>query len=156
MGCYSKLYRNIAGLAYRAGILALLLAISGHFVSACSLEDRKESTVRAHDDNIQGVSHAFTSKSGPRYCKQCHGTALQGGGNGEPSCFQCHGENWDPIDADTPRGDADHTVDNGGFLHHSGIASPTTNCTACHGANLQGDLQKTGNPSCFLCHEQKW
>lgn len=132
--------------------LVLIVALT----SSCSLEEEGSSGIRAHDDVIQGVAHAFSSKSAPRYCKQCHGTALQGGSNGEPSCYQCHGETWNPVDPESSRGDSNHTIDNGGYFHHSGISDPLTNCVSCHGAQLQGAETRDGNPSCFMCHEQKW
>ena len=28
-------------------------------------------------------------------CIECHGGDLRGGANGEPSCFECHGNRWD-------------------------------------------------------------
>lgn len=47
---------------------------------------------------------------------------------------------------------ADHTVNQHGVMHRSGLTSPMTQCVACHGANLQGD----DGPSCTSCHGQKW
>ena len=152
-----ELYRKLLNIAYGAAPFLLGLTIAAITIGGCSLEEKgRSSDLRAHDDLIQGVSHARSSLNGPRYCKSCHGLGLQGGTNGEPSCFQCHGENWNPIDSETSRGDANHTINNGGYFHHTGLTSPTTNCVACHGANLTGDESRSGNPSCFLCHEQKW
>ncbi|MDA9951706.1 hypothetical protein N9D31_03920 [Oligoflexaceae bacterium] len=136
----------------------MLFATAGISLASmsCSLEEKGNSTIRAHDDSISGISHAFSSHQAKRYCTQCHGSALSGGDAGEPSCFQCHGENWLDIDPNTPRGDANHTVNNAGYFHHSGISDPIANCTQCHGNELQGATTRSGNPSCFLCHGQKW
>jgi mono/diheme cytochrome c family protein len=35
-----------------------------------------------------------------------------------------------------------------------GFNNPIQNCTACHGANLQGGAD--GQPSCTRCHGVKW
>ena len=43
---------------------------------------------------------------------------------------------------------------NGGVPHMPGFKNPTVNCTACHGANLQGGA--AGEPSCTSCHGVKW
>ena len=53
--------------------------------------------------------------------------------------------------ADAPEG---HTAMNGGVPHMPGFKNPTVNCTACHGANLQGGA--AGEPSCTSCHGVKW
>ncbi len=47
---------------------------------------------------------------------------------------------------------ADHTVNEHGVMHHSGLQAPLANCVACHGASLQGGL----GPSCTSCHGVKW
>lgn len=55
-------------------------------------------------------------------------------------------------DGDPPP--ANHTVSIGGALHDPGLNDPETNCTACHGATLQGGPD--GQPSCFTCHGRRW
>ncbi len=52
---------------------------------------------------------------------------------------------------DAPQG---HTVNKDGVAHRPGLEDPTANCTACHGADLQGGTN--GEPSCYSCHGQKW
>lgn len=47
---------------------------------------------------------------------------------------------------------ADHTVTEDGVSHKPGLRSPLTNCTSCHGVNLEGG----SGPSCTSCHGQKW
>jgi cytochrome c553 len=53
--------------------------------------------------------------------------------------------------ADAPEG---HTALKGGVPHMPGFNNPLQNCTACHGANLQGGTE--GQPSCTRCHGVKW
>ena len=84
-------------------------------------------------------------------CSACHGEALQGGKNGEPSCTKCHGSLWTSPNC----GNQTHTVNLGGVLHASNYCRPYQNCSACHGSDLRGDSNKT--PSCLQCHTQrKW
>jgi hypothetical protein len=48
----------------------------------------------------------------------------------------------------------DHTVNFGGHKHADGYCSPIDNCSACHGAGLQGGSH--GEPSCTSCHGAFW
>jgi cytochrome c553 len=48
---------------------------------------------------------------------------------------------------------ADHTVSQDGAMHKSGFDQPLSNCTNCHGADLQGGNVEV---SCFECHGKKW
>jgi hypothetical protein len=66
-----------------------------------------------------------------------------GGGCGLPACEQECLPVWPP---------SGHTIDNGGFFHKDGLYDPETNCTACHGAGLTGDI----GPSCYSCHSDIW
>ena len=150
----NSLYLKNLGIS-RVVVMNFLMALIVVFPS-CSLEEQGSSTLRAHVDVIEGIPHAFSSHAAPRYCKHCHGDGLQGGANGEPSCYQCHGERWDPVDPLTNRGDASHTVEHNGYFHHTGLATPTSQCISCHGNDLTGAGTRDGNPSCLLCHESKW
>lgn len=47
---------------------------------------------------------------------------------------------------------SDHTVSMDGVKHKEGLQDPMTNCTACHGASLQGGE----GPSCTSCHGDLW
>jgi cytochrome c553 len=47
----------------------------------------------------------------------------------------------------------DHTINNAGFMHKSGLNQPLVNCVSCHGSDLKGG--STG-VSCFECHGTKW
>jgi mono/diheme cytochrome c family protein len=42
----------------------------------------------------------------------------------------------------------------GGVKHASNLCQPIENCSACHGANLQGGTH--GEPSCTKCHSDRW
>ena len=48
---------------------------------------------------------------------------------------------------------SDHTVNEHGVLHKSGLNDPTTNCVSCHGSDLKGG---SSGVSCYSCHGQKW
>lgn len=141
------------------GIVTLGCIVLSIFVSvfmlACSLEPAGLRNIRAHVVDKGGVVHAEPSLRATRYCQYCHGINLEGGLAGEPSCLQCHGQRWqdfEPSDSFAPQ---DHVSDHGGFRHHPDFANPWQTCTACHGADLQGQLDE-GTPSCYLCHDQKW
>ncbi|NTU50436.1 MAG: hypothetical protein HGA87_06120 [Desulfobulbaceae bacterium] len=86
-------------------------------------------------------------------CTECHGQSLNGGnynGLATPSCYKCHGANWDWR--------ATHTllktgVDPQGYHVPTGIYEPQTNCARCHGTDLRGGTFN-GSPtkSCYQCH----
>lgn len=42
-----------------------------------------------------------------------------------------------------------HTLVLGGVAHRPGNTDPLTNCVACHGSDLKGDV----GPSCYSCHD---
>jgi cytochrome c553 len=48
---------------------------------------------------------------------------------------------------------SDHTVNEHGVMHKSGLHDPGTNCISCHGADLQGGEVGV---SCYNCHGKKW
>jgi hypothetical protein len=55
--------------------------------------------------------------------------------------------------APVPGGEtATHSVSLGGRSHAPGYCEPLTNCTDCHG----GDLNGGSGPSCFNCHGARW
>lgn len=64
----------------------------------------------------------------------------------------CGDSSTEPDDDDGPP--ANHTVSIGGALHDPGLNDPEVNCTACHGADLEGGPD--GQPSCFTCHGRRW
>ncbi len=124
--------------------------------SSCSTEPAKPREIRAHTRGINGVSHAEPAAKAERYCSRCHGAALQGGTAGEPSCYTCHGKTWLDSSAEFA-GPADHTVDNEGYRHLPGLFTPAESCTACHGADLEGNTASgLTQPGCTLCHAKLW
>ncbi len=54
----------------------------------------------------------------------------------------------DPGSVDPGPTNPGHTENNGGVMHRPGKEDPLKNCTACHGADLTGDV----GPSCYTCH----
>jgi predicted CXXCH cytochrome family protein len=86
-------------------------------------------------------------------CTGCHGSNLEGPPPDDdgfaPSCYSCHGKRWSG--ENDPDG---HGEVMGGFAQHmSGLEDPYTNCTECHGADLEGAGTA---PSCFSCHGGTW
>jgi mono/diheme cytochrome c family protein len=110
-----------------------------------------------HIENVSGFLHA-PGKETPfsSWCTACHGTDLNG--DLGPSCNTCHGQVWTETSPPSSGGrtsnaPSNHTDNVNGFLHASGKDTPYSNwCTACHGADLTGDL----GPSCTTCHGQIW
>jgi hypothetical protein len=46
---------------------------------------------QTHNKNKDGAYHHYNVERDPDvYCTPCHGAALDGGTNGEPSCYSCH------------------------------------------------------------------
>ncbi len=135
----------------RGVLLALAAALS-----ACSKEPAEPREIRAHTRVIKGVSHAEPAAKAERYCSHCHGTALQGGTAGEPSCYTCHGKTWLDASAEVIA-PADHTVANQGFHHLPGLFTPSESCVACHGSSLEGRVDAGLTfPGCNLCHGPLW
>ena len=48
---------------------------------------------------------------------------------------------------------SDHTINNEGVLHKSGLSDPLSDCIACHGIDLKGG---TSQVSCYRCHGREW
>jgi hypothetical protein len=105
--------------------------------------------LNVHTLAIKGVLHGANPCKPQGVCTQCHGTNLDGGTNGEPSCTKCHGPHWTSVECGTNT----HTVNLGGIFHKPNYCYPYQNCTACHGPNLRGGT--SGQPSCLQCHTDK-
>ena len=102
-----------------------------------------------HTLAIKGILHGPNPCKPQGVCTPCHGSSLEGGLNGEPSCTQCHGTYWTSAECGT----STHTVSLGGVPHKPNYCRPYQNCAGCHGANLRGGAG--GQPSCLQCHTQK-
>ncbi len=135
--------------------LLLMLTLFAASLESCSLEDKSPRTIRAHVDIKQGVAHARGSQHAERYCQYCHGEKLIGGVAAQPSCYNCHGQNWARSAAEFRFAPEDHTNELGGYWHHPATTQADTVCVNCHGSDLLGD-SKLGTPSCLLCHELRW
>ena len=133
--------------------LVLLFSFMGS--TGCDDVPRSPRVVRGHDVNIDGIAHGLGFEHAERYCKGCHGLSLIGGSNLEPSCYTCHGKNWLDSSGEEIHAPLNHTVPLNDWFHDPGYKDPTTYCSSCHGANLEGD-QSLDIPSCHLCHEQVW
>lgn len=132
----------------------LLVMVTG----SCSLEKGPTASIRGHTMAYDRVAHGEPASKGERYCQTCHGTGLLGGTAGEPSCFRCHGQNWQLTGSETSLAPASHTeVQGGKFRHHPSLQAPAGTCdtAGCHGEDLNGDRTE-GTPGCLLCHEALW
>jgi len=98
-------------------LVALALSLA-----SCSVEKPEKKNIRGHYLDYDGVAHAVPATKALRYCVQCHGSNLEGGTDGEPSCLRCHGENWLKYDASTSAAPSSHTVGKTGslytYMHH--------------------------------------
>ena len=47
-----------------------------------------------HTVSLEGADHMPGLDDPVANCRDCHGSELRGGENGEPSCFVCHGPVW--------------------------------------------------------------
>ncbi len=119
----------------------------------------------SHTDDESGCKHA-PGKNRPftNGCAGCHGPDLRG--LIAPSCYTCHGKEWDERAPSGGGGTmngcrfnppATHTDDESGCKHAPGKERPFTNgCTGCHGSMLTGPDTGGFAPSCFTCHGKEW
>ena len=135
-----------------------ILLVFFQMMFGCSLSEPEPRELRGHTTIVEGIPHGGMLHRGARYCTHCHGANLTGGIEGQPSCYRCHGENWNPVGVSLAPGD--HTVDHSTYLHHPSLSAPEGTCAndACHGVELTGIAGAAGaaRPSCFLCHDQQW
>jgi hypothetical protein len=81
----------------RIGLIAVVVAIA--IVPLGCDDDDDEFTgpsnaPASHTISKDGVRHLPGLNEPEANCTACHGADLRGGGNGEPSCFTCHGQKW--------------------------------------------------------------
>ena len=108
-----------------------------------------------HTRSLGGAFHKTDLTHPDKYCINCHGNDLLGK-NTAPSCFHCHADLWNQVDAEeastTPP--TDHIINKNGSKHLGNYFDPTIDCKSCHGSDLKGETSK--GPSCFLCHGDVW
>lgn len=65
-------------------------------LSACGGDATEPSSnvPASHTERHGGVAHGVGARQATTGCISCHGATLQGGANGEPSCYSCHGKKW--------------------------------------------------------------
>lgn len=77
----------------RALVLTLLLALAT--AAACDDDPTLPADApEGHTLNIDGVAHRPGLNDPATNCASCHGADLRGGDDGEPGCFDCHGQKW--------------------------------------------------------------
>ena len=139
----------------------LLIITALAVVAACRRDAPEPRLIPAHTTIQQGVAHAQPAASPERYCSPCHGGTLAGGSHLQPSCYQCHGQNWSTpiLTAEESPAPLSHTVGNRWgdrvYQHAPELFAPQTACavSGCHGTALEGS---TSHPSCELCHARLW
>lgn len=161
---------------FKSIISVIILVMGSFWVISCGEEESPLGTA----DNLSGnttkepasghtiLLKGFFHKSGYtdpylNLCTVCHGgQALAGdpGGGGfpaTPSCTLCHAVNWGGTPAGPPTftPPVDHTVSMRSRMHLPDPNTPySSGCRTCHGTNLTGG--GSGQPSCYLCHGQRW
>lgn len=71
------------------------LALLGAAACGSATATAPSSNVPAnHTERHGGVAHGVGARQATTQCVSCHGATLQGGANGEPSCYSCHGKKW--------------------------------------------------------------
>ncbi|MDT8445305.1 MAG: hypothetical protein RRB13_00245 [bacterium] len=99
-----------------------------------------------HQINKSGVMHKHGYFSAKNNCSECHGGTALTGKRSRPSCYSCHGDKWTALES--------HTELKGSYYHATGLYTPESSCTECHGSDLKGG--STTEPSCYECHGARW
>ena len=78
---------------------SVCFAVITFVILSCSGNDSPSPVSNAlppagHTVSQGGRLHAPGLNNPQENCASCHGQDLRGGANGEPSCFQCHGNVW--------------------------------------------------------------
>lgn len=137
------------------------LVLAWTAVVSCSSDPAEPRRIPAHTVLRQGIAHAQPLAAPERYCSLCHGPGLAGGRTLQPSCYQCHGQNWERprMPSDVSAAPATHTIANSrdgrSFMHAPELFTPEANCavSGCHGVLLEGSEAR---PACELCHGRLW
>ncbi len=129
------------------------------------------SCYQCHTDFWSDIEHTFlqSGPNGEHYhkeglyeptenCTECHGENLEGGSyksTSAPSCSKCHGPTWDWKLTHTELKTGDYPQ---GFHDPTGLYTPETYCSRCHGNDLKGGLSNgKATKSCYECHtEEIW
>lgn len=74
--------------------IVFLLAASISTWVGCDSATALANAPEGHTDLKGGAAHAPGSNDPTANCSGCHGVTLEGGTDGEPSCFTCHGREW--------------------------------------------------------------
>ena len=77
-----------------SALAALLVALT--LSTACGDSSTNPGTTppASHTVSIDGALHDPGLNDPEVNCTGCHGATLQGGPDGQPSCFTCHGRKW--------------------------------------------------------------
>ena len=85
--------RERKGGVVSVAVIAMVLWCS--LAIACSSDPAApEDAPAGHTVVLDGVAHSPGLSAPQENCSDCHGSDLRGGGDGEPSCFTCHGQKW--------------------------------------------------------------
>ena len=85
---------STASLRAAATLRALAAVLVVTLMSACGRATEPSGSPPGHTETHGGVGHGVGARQATTQCVSCHGATLQGGANGEPSCYSCHGKKW--------------------------------------------------------------
>jgi hypothetical protein len=73
-----------------------IVAVAAWAMAACAPDNPTlpPGAPPAHTVVKGGVAHMDGLYEPTNNCARCHGHSLEGGANGEPSCYECHDRVW--------------------------------------------------------------